>query len=237
MPSKSNILGFEVDSVDWNDIQSFARTALDQNQPKHIVTINGEIILQALKNPALSAAIKAAHLVIPDSTNVFWVSRWKGAPLKMITPGSDLVWHLCRLAAEINKSVFLLGAKEGIAQKAATVLQQQIPGLVIAGTSSANPDNQEILEEITNSRADIVLIAYGPPAQEIWINQNMNKLGAKILVGIGGTFDMIAGVLPRAPKAMRALHLEWLWRLILQPSRIGRIWNAVVVFPFKALVN
>lgn len=235
MPSKVNILGFGIDSVNWADIEQLARDALNQSQPKHIVTINGEIILQALKNPDLAAAIKAADLVIPDSTNVVWVARWKGTPLKMITPGSDLVWHLCRIAASSGKSVFLLGAKEGIAAKAAEILLKSIPKLKIAGTSSKDPSDPNVVYDIRESEADIVLVNYGAPAQELWIAKYKQETGAKILVGVGGTFDMIAGVLPRAPKLLRALHLEWLWRLILQPSRIKRIWNAVVVFPLKAI--
>lgn len=237
MSAKSNILGFEIDSVDWAEIEEFARAALGQDQPKHIVTINGEIILRALKNPDLAVAIKAADLVIPDSTNVFWVAEWKGSSLKMITPGSDLVWHLCRLAAELKKSVYLLGAKEGIAAKAGKVLQKNIPGLKIAGTSSADPNQSYTFKGIRESGADIVLVNYGAPAQELWIAKNKRETGAKILVGVGGTFDMIAGVLPRAPIWLRTLHLEWLWRMILQPSRIKRIWNAVVVFPVKAILG
>ena len=135
----------------------------------------------------------------------------------------------------IRESVYLLGAKEGIAATAANLLQKSIPNLKIAGTSSKDPNDPNVIYDIRESGADIVLVAYGPPKQEIWIAKNKEKTGAKILVGVGGTFDMIAGVLPRAPKLMRALHLEWLWRLILQPSRIGRIWSAVVVFPLKAI--
>lgn len=237
MPPKANILGFSIDSVNWADIEVICRAALNQDQPKHIVTINGEIILQALRDPDLATAIKDANLVIPDSTNVFWLAKWKGSPLKAITPGSDLVWHLCRLGAVMNKSVYLLGAKEGIAATAAEVLQKNIPNLKIAGTSSDDPNTPYGFKPILESGADIVLVNYGAPAQELWIAKNKQDTGAKILVGVGGTFDMIAGTLPRAPKLMRTLHLEWLWRLILQPSRIKRIWNAVVVFPLKALVN
>ncbi len=229
------ILGFRVDSVTWPEIENFCRTSLSQTTPKHIVTINGEMILQALENPNLASAIHHADLVIPDSTNVFWVADWQNQPLSAITPGSDLIRRLSRLAAELGKSIYLLGAQEGIAAKAAEVLQKSVPNLKVAGTSSADPTDTDVVSEIKKSGADIVFVGYGAPAQEIWIAKYRSEIGAKIFVGLGGTFDMVAGVLPRAPRVFRSLHLEWLWRLILQPKRIKRIWRAVVVFPLRAI--
>jgi N-acetylglucosaminyldiphosphoundecaprenol N-acetyl-beta-D-mannosaminyltransferase len=235
--SSVTILGCRIDNVDWADIDTFCRQALTESTPQHIVTINGEQILAAEQNNDYRVALNSADLIIPDSTNVSWVSRWKGSGLKAITPGSDLTLRLAKLAAELDKSIFLVGSKPGVAAEAAKALQQHYPGLKIAGTSSANPSDQTVISEINKSRADIVLVAYGAPAHDLWIQKHKIATGAKILVGVGGTFDMLAGNLPRAPRFMRSLHLEWLWRLILQPSRIGRIWNAVVVFPLKAILS
>lgn len=231
------ILGCRVDNVSWAEIEEFCADAMLQTAPKHIVTINGEQILQAQKNQSYREALNSADLIIPDSTNVTWVSALRGTPLKGVTPGSDLTVRLAKLASQTGASLFLLGSKEGIAQKASEVLSHMYPGLKIAGTSSADPDNAAVIGEIAKSNAAIVLVAYGAPVHDLWIAKNKTATGAKILVGIGGTFDMLAGRLPRAPKILRSLHLEWLWRLILQPSRIGRIWNAVVVFPLKALLS
>lgn len=232
-----NILGCRIDNVDWQDIDEFCREALTANQPRHIVTINGEQILAAEHNTDYRAALNSADLIIPDSTNVVWVSRWKGIGLKEVTPGSDLAIKLAKIASELGKSIFFLGSREGVAAAAATELQKLHPNFKIAGTSSKNPGNTDVIAEIAKSGADIVLVAYGAPTHDLWIQQNKAATGAKILVGIGGTFDMLAGRLPRAPKLMRQLHLEWSWRLVLQPSRFGRIWNAVVVFPLKAILS
>lgn len=90
---------------------------------------------------------------------------------------------------------------------------------------------------MAEAEADIVLVAYGAPKQEIWIAENKDALGAKLLVGVGGTFDMLSGRLKRAPGWVQSLNLEWLWRFLQQPSRIGRIWRAVVVFPLKVLMS
>ena len=235
MAKSVRILGVRVDNVDWSDVTDFCRDALNQSSPRQIVTVNGEFILEAQKNHEFREIINNADLVIPDSTNVVWVSRILGTPLRAITPGSDLVCELSDLAAKDGHSIFLLGGQEGIAHKAGERLQQINPGLKITGTSHADPDDPYVLKHIRDSGADIVIVAYGSPRQEEWIGQHKNELGAKILVGIGGTFDMLAGVTPRAPRVLRALHLEWLWRLILQPRRFGRIWKALVIFPLKAI--
>lgn len=221
--------------MSWTELDQYCQQALLEDSPKYIVTANGEILLKAAENNSYRETLNSADLVIPESTNLAWVLALKGKPVKQITSGADLVNHLARIAFENQKSIFLLGGREGIAAKAGERLQQINPGLRIAGCSSADPNDPYVLKPIRDSGADIVLVAYGAPKQEEWIAENKDKLGAKILVGIGGTFDMLAGVTPRAPRIFRALHLEWLWRLILQPRRFGRIWRAVVIFPLKAL--
>lgn len=238
MPFKSiSILGCRIDVVTWPDIDQFCRTALTGSQARQIVTINGEIILQAEQQPDLKEAINQADLVIADSTNVIWVSQLKGRGLPARTPGSDLVNRLAQLATETGQSIFLLGGRPGIAERAGKNLQTKFPGLKIAGTSYADPNQLEVVQVIKKSGAAIVLVGYGAPKQELWIKQHKVATGAKLLVGVGGTFDMLAGLLPRAPEFLRALHLEWLWRLFLQPSRLGRILRAVVVFPIRAFFS
>lgn len=237
MPPKSetSIFGVTLDRLSWPELDEYCHKALLENSPKHIVTANGEILLKAHDSESYREILNSADLVIPESTNVSWVLALKGSPVRNITSGADLVDHLARIAAEGKKSIFLLGGKEGVATKAGEKLRKLNPGLKIAGSSSANPDNLEVLKQIKESNTDIVLVAYGAPKQEEWIARHKNKLSAKILVGIGGTFDMLAGATPRAPKFFRYLHLEWLWRLILQPNRLGRILRALVVFPVKAV--
>ncbi|MDP3992643.1 MAG: WecB/TagA/CpsF family glycosyltransferase [bacterium] len=234
---KAKIFGVTINRLSWGELDEYCQNALLEDSPKHIITANGEILLKASEDSSYGVTLKGADLVIPESTNVAWVLALKGKPVKQITSGADLAHHLARIAADNQKSIFLLGGQEGIAAKAGKRLQQMNPGLNIAGFSNADPDNLDILKHIKSSGADIVLVAYGAPKQEEWIAKHKNELGAKILVGIGGTFDMLAGVTPRAPQLFRYLHLEWLWRLILQPSRIGRIWRAVVAFPIKALFS
>ncbi len=235
--SKARLFGVRLDRLSWAELDNYCQHALLEDSPKQLVTANGEILLKAADDKKYAETLNGADLVIPESTNVAWVLALKGFPVKNITPGADLVNRLARIAAKNQKSIFLLGAEEGIADKAASKLRQTNPGLKIAGCSNSDPDNPYVSKQIRDSEADVVLVAYGAPAQEKWIATHKRELGAKILVGIGGVFDMLAGLTPRAPRLWRVLHLEWLWRLILQPSRIGRIWRAVVIFPLKALFS
>lgn len=233
----SYLLGVRIDRVIWDDILKFCRQALKGTRPKQIATVNGEFILIADHNPAYKDVLNRSDLNIPDSTNVYWISILKGQALPMITPGSDFTLKLAELAAETGDSIFLLGGRGEVPKKAATELKRRHPNVKIAGTSSGNPHDPAVIKHIQTAKPDIVLIAYGAPTQDFWIAEHKSKLTARILVGVGGTFDMLAGVLPRAPHSLRALHLEWLWRLIIEPRRLGRILNAVIVFPLKALFN
>lgn len=233
----ANILGVRLDQANWDEIDRFCLEALESIGAHQIVTLNGEIALLATKRPDLAAAINQADLVIADSTNMAWAGRRAGLHIPTRTPGSDLVWRLASIAEQHGKGLFLLGGQDGVAAAAAKALQQRFPKLIIKGCSSANPATSESVTAVAQAEADIVLVAYGAPKQEIWIAENKDALGAKLLVGVGGTFDMLSGRLKRAPGWMQSLGLEWLWRFLQQPSRIVRVWRTVVVFPLKVLAS
>ncbi len=234
-PTSIYLLGTRIDVVNWEMVERFCRAALVQGAPKMITTINGEIALLARKNAPYRAILNRADLAMPDSTNVVWVARLKGAPLRQPTPGVELVERLCRIAADMQKSVYFLGGQGGAAQKTAEAMNSKFDDLEVAGVSEANPEDPATATEIRKKNPDIVFVAYGAPKQEQWINQYKEQTTAKILVGIGGSFDMISGTLPRAPEWLRRMRLEWLWRLYLQPKRVWRVIKAVVIFPLLAL--
>ncbi len=158
--------------------------------------------------------------------------------------GADLVMEICKRISESEKDrkklrIFMLGAREGVAEKAKEILEEKHEGLQISGTYAGTPlprDEKEIIKKINNSKADILFVAYGAPAQELWMYRNLKKLKTvKVALGIGGTFDYIAGVRKRSPIWMQKIGLEWLYRLAIQPSRIKRIYNATIRFPLKVL--
>jgi len=236
-PDTVRLLNVRIDRVNLEKVRQFCRQALSGTGGKQIVTLNGEIALKAARLPALAAVINRADLVVADSTNVLWASYYLGRPLPGRIPGVDLVKELAQLLSSTGGSVYLLGSRDDVAKQAALALKKQFPNLHLAGFSSANPDDESVASQIRRSGADLVLVAYGSPTQELWIDQYGPETGAKLLVGVGGTFDMLAGRLRRAPRSWRVLHLEWLWRLILEPRRLGRIFQAVVVFPLKVIVG
>lgn len=153
--------------------------------------------------------------------------------------GTDLMQNICKEAATENLKIFLLGAADGVAEKVKEILEKNYPKIKIVGTfagSARQEDEEDIIKKINKTDAQILFIAYGAPAQELWIARNLKKLNTvKLSIGIGGAFDYIAGIRKRAPKLLQKLGAEWLYRLIQQPSRIKRIFNATVRFPVNVL--
>jgi N-acetylglucosaminyldiphosphoundecaprenol N-acetyl-beta-D-mannosaminyltransferase len=161
--------------------------------------------------------------------------------LKERVTGVDLMEEICKNSPKNNLKIYLLGAEEGIAEKVREVLEKKYPDIKIVGTFSGTPkieDEKEITSKVNDSKAQILFVAYGAPKQELWIVRNLSKMPeVKLAIGVGGSFDFIAGTRKRAPKIMQKLGLEWLYRLLQEPSRTGRIYNAAVKFPIKVLKN
>lgn len=238
MPRVSKqILGVRLDETNWDDLTDFCYRSLAGHQPLQIVTLNGEFVLLAQKNKEFRETINSANLVIPDSTNVLWAGRRAGLNLPEVTAGSELTLRLCKIASETSKTVYLLGGRGDVPEKAGKKLAKLFPQCKIIGYSNHDFTDPSLPKEIASLHPDIVLVAFGAPKQDIWIAKHKAMLGAKLLVGIGGTLDMLAGQLPRAPYWLRVIHLEWLWRLIIQPSRWRRTWRALVVFPWLVLTQ
>ncbi len=153
--------------------------------------------------------------------------------------GVDLMQSICKESSKNNIKIFLLGAAEGIAKKTKEILEERYPGVQIIDSYAGSPKEKEekaIREMIKGSDADILFVAYGAPAQEMWIHRNLKKMpNIKVAIGIGGSFDFISGMCKRAPKWMQKTGLEWLYRLLQQPKRIARIYRATVKFPLKVL--
>lgn len=212
---------------------------LKSNGQHQVATPNPEMIVEAQKNAELLKVLTNTSLNIPDGTGVLWAARKHGSSLPERVTGVDVMQDVCKLHA--LPSVFLLGAAAGVAEKAASVLTSRNPHLKIVGTYAGSPnvaDQQSIIETINASGAQLLFVAYGSPQQELWIARNVSKMpNIRVAMGVGGSFDFIAGVQKRAPEWMRHIGLEWLWRLGKEPKRIGRIIKAVIVFPWLVIHN
>lgn len=170
--------------------------------------------------------------IYPDSIRKIFTER---------VTGTDLMQEICKQAAKENLKIFLLGANRKTSMKLKEKLQKKYKNLKISGNYSGTPqkkDENKIIQKINDSKGEILFVAYGAPAQELWINRNMKKLKTvKLAMGVGGAFNFIAGTRKRAPKTMQKLGLEWLFRLIQEPKRIKRIYNATVKFPITVLTS
>ncbi|MFA7681979.1 MAG: WecB/TagA/CpsF family glycosyltransferase [Candidatus Peribacteraceae bacterium] len=206
----------------------------------HIATPNSEMLVEAGRNPAFKEVLRHTSLNIPDSAGLLWMARLTGQHLPERVTGVDTVTALCA-TLDARHPVFLLGAAPGVAQRAAETLRQKNPSLTIAGTYSGSPRNDDapaILDRIRAAKPHLLLVAFGAPAQDLWIAKHLAELpSVRVAMGIGGTFDFLAGAQKRAPQWMQHTGFEWLYRLYKEPKRLKRIWNAVVVFPLSVILE
>jgi N-acetylglucosaminyldiphosphoundecaprenol N-acetyl-beta-D-mannosaminyltransferase len=243
-PRRMNILGIPVSIITYAEWLSLiaAWMAEERGQPHHVCTVNPEFLMIARSDSNFANILRRANLTVPDGVGLLWAARRLGQPLPERVTGSDGVPLIAERAAREGWSLFLLGAGEGVAQRAADALVRRYPGLKIAGVYSGSPAGNEeadIVARVNASGADILFVAYGAPEQDKWIARNLPRLRVTMAMGVGGAFDFIAGVVPRAPETMRRLGLEWLYRLYLQPWRFRRMLRlprfvlAVLIQPKK----
>lgn len=243
LPASVYVLGVRVDQVTQRQaldliIQVIARRRASGNLPpcQQIVTVNPEFVMAAQRNAQFRQAINAAALVVADGMGIVWATRLMGTPAPERITGTDTLVALARRCAEAGYRLYLLGAGPGVAEQAAARLQALAPGLEIAGTYAGSPapaEEDAIIERIDAANADVLCVAYGAPAQDLWIYRNLARLPAAVAMGVGGAFDFLAGRQRRAPRLMQRLGLEWLYRLYRQPWR----WRRMLALPrFAALV-
>lgn len=169
-------------------------------------------------------AVRHADLVFADGIGVIYGAKLLGTPLKGRVPGIELAQNLMQRMAENGKTLFLLGAKPGVAEEAARRLTAAYPGLKIAGTHDGYfKEDEPVTAEIRESGADVVFVCLGAPKQELWMRKNGEATGAHLLLGLGGCLDVFSGTVQRAPKVFQRLGMEWFYRLVKNPSRAGRM--------------
>lgn len=190
----------------------------------YVVTPNPELVMRAGKDERFRQALAGAELTLADGVGVIYAARILGRPLQSRVPGIDFAAGVMERLAQTGGRLFLLGAKPGVAERAAENLRERYPGLQICGVHDGYfQDADPVAEEIRASGADVIFVCLGAPKQENWMVEHGPATGAHLAVGLGGSLDVFAGVVQRAPEGWRKLGLEWLYRLIREPSRIGRM--------------
>lgn len=237
-PSQHAVLGVPVHRVSMPSALAYAGELLQHPGAKLVLAANPEKVIAARQDPDLLEALRTASLVVPDGIGVVMAARLTGGNGIQRVPGSELMPALCTLAAQEGHPVFLYGAKPDVVTRTAALLREQNPGLEIAGVQDgylAEDDMPGLVDTINASGARILFVGLGSPRQELWMLRHYRALtGVRLIQGVGGTFDAICGHPPRAPALVRRMNLEWLYRLLSQPSRIRR-QRALPVFVARVL--
>ena len=230
-PVVIDILGVPVHAVTMADTLALIEQYMAEPRLHQLATVNPEFVMAAQDDPDFRHVLRAADLCLPDGVGLLFAARRQGRPLPERVPGSELVYHLARQAAECGWPLFLLGAAPGVAEEAGEILRGLYPALTIAGTYAGSPDaaeNDDIVRRINDSGAALLFVAYGAPKQNEWIARNRTNLPAvRVAVGVGGSLDFVTGRSVRAPVWMQRLGLEWLHRLIKEPWR----WRRMLALP------
>ncbi len=228
-----NIFGVRIDNIRMDDAVKVLEDYLKGDRLNTIYTPNTEIVMKAKEDENIRGIINSGDLVTPDGIGLIYGSRIRKKPLRERVTGFDLSINLLEMANENGYSLFLLGGKDGVAKKAGENIKKDYPNIRIVGyhhgyfegSHRGVYDSQEertIIHSINKVEPDIIFVGLGFPGQEIWIYNNRDRLRSKVIIGNGGTLDILAGNMKRAPEIFQRLGLEWFYRLLREPSRIKR---------------
>lgn len=228
-PDRVSMAGMLLDNVSMQQTISRIEALIARREPAYLATPNVDHVVRIQSDPAFRQAYLDADLVVADGMPLLWAARFLGRPLREKVSGSDLFPIFCRTAAEKGYRLFFLGGRPGAAEKCAALLMQRHPGLRIVGIhcppmgfEKDEARNQAVIEMVRASNADLLFVGLGTPKQEVWIHQYHRQCGVPVSIGIGASFDFVAGYVKRAPLVFQRMGLEWLWRLALEPGRMYR---------------
>ncbi len=221
---RTDVLGVGFDDVTMDEALRRAEALMAAPGADYVVTPNPEIVMICREDPAVRAAVEGASMVLPDGIGVIYGAKILGRPLREKVPGADFAEKLMERMAKKGLGVYLLGAKPGVAELAGEKLAAKYPGLRIAGTHDGYfQEDGPVVDAINATKPALLLVCLGAPKQEKWMAKNRDRLAVPLMAGLGGSLDVYAGVVQRAPAAWQRLNLEWLYRLLKQPSRLGRM--------------
>ena len=239
MRNTVNVLGVNVDKVTFDEALNIADNLAKTQGVSAIFTPNPEIIMCAKDDREMREILNSADLCTADGIGVVYGAKILGDPVPQRVAGFDLTCALIERLSATGDGIFLFGAKPGVAEEAQKRLKEKYPGIVVSGTHNGyfkEEDEREIVEEINKSGAKVLLVCLGAPKQEKWIAKHRENLKVNLCMGVGGTLDVLAGTAKRAPEIFIKLNLEWLYRLLKNPSRIGR-FAALPKFVIEVVKN
>jgi len=221
-----DILGCPFDSISFSETVGTIRRTLLEGGRLQVVPGSIDFVMKARQDPLFSAELWRADLVVADGVPIVWAASLLGSGLRGRVSGTELVWSCAQLSSEMGCSVAMIGATPDIVRRAAVAMQRRFPRASLHPIPTPFPlgpeENQLVVEEIRKANAEIVLVALGAPKQERWVQAHLERCGASVGIGIGSAFDIICGDKPRAPQWMQRMGLEWLYRMLQEPRRLGR---------------
>lgn len=227
MAEKAYILNVGVDRLSMKQALEKSENIIRGNEPSGIVvTANAEMIMLAQSDKEFAEIMRRAAFVVPDGAGVVWAAKHLGAPMQERVAGYDLAQELLKRSASTGYRVFFLGAGPGVAEQAKQAAEQRYPGVQIIGVHDgffSGAKEAELIKTIGEQKPDILFVALGVPKQEKWLTKYFGQLNAPLCIGVGGTFDVMAGKVSRAPLWMQKAGLEWFFRLACQPQRLFRM--------------
>lgn len=217
-------MGVGFDNLTMAEFTDRARQMLETKEKGYCVTPNAEIVYESIHDESFRKLLNGAALVLPDGAGVVLGAKILGTPIREKVPGIEFGEAVCALLAQKGGRLYLLGGKPGIAELAGEKLKEKYPGLVICGTADGYfKDETAVVAKVNAAQPDVVFVCLGAPKQEKFIRKHFEELNATLYLGLGGSLDGYAGVVQRAPRWMIKLSLEWLYRLIKEPWRLGRM--------------
>lgn len=247
------IMGVKIDNTTLEESTNKIKEFLEGKETRVIYTPNTEIVMAARKDKEFKELLNKGDLVIPDGIGLIHASKIKKKPLTERVTGVDLSMKILEIANEKGYSIFLIGGKPGVASMACENIKKEYPNINVVGNHhgyfkgfhtgyKVHEEEKNIIKAINEAKPDIVFVGFGAPKQEKWINENKEKLNCKLIIGNGGTIDIIAGTVKKAPEIFRKSGLEWLYRLIKDPRRIKRqmvlpLFVLIVLFSKEEIVK
>lgn len=227
MTKHIDVLGRQFDAISQQEAVKLVLSWIASEEPKqrHIVTVNVSILVMARKAESLDHAIRKADLVVADGKPLIWASRLLGTSLPERVTGVDLMERLLESGQTQRIRVFLLGTTQERLDVLTTVIRQRYPEIVVCGARNGffqEADYASVVAQVGAAKADLLLVGMPAPFKETWCEQYREELGARVILGVGGSFDVIAGFVPRAPRLLQEAGLEWAWRLAMEPRKLWK---------------
>lgn len=227
--NRYRILNTYVNAISMDETIAEIENIIKARKPTQHVVINAHKVNLMCEDPELRKIVNSCPLINADGASILWAAKKLGVPVKERVTGIDLFENLVRLAAEKGYKIYLFGAKERVVKKVRQIFEQKYPKLMIVGCRNGyftETDEPEIVKNMHDSGADMLFVAISSPKKEYWVNRYLEQLNIPFVMGVGGSFDVVAGETQRAPKWMQNLGMEWFYRFIQEPKRL---WNRYIV--------